>query len=225
MKGQRGFTIIEVLISIAILATISALLWSSFSQTVKVKQKVEAIEDRTTQVRTAVGRVARDLAMAYISDHEDPTISERRTQFVGRSRGGGVDQLLFSYMGHQRLYRDAAESETALVSYYGAPDPLDRRKVNLMRRETRRLQAVDPKQIAGESYILCEDVVRLKLSYYDRLKKQWRDEWSTLSADGEQYLPWRVRIELVVRDERDREVSYMTEAHILLPERIGWIPQ
>jgi general secretion pathway protein J len=224
MKSQRGFTLIEVMVSVGIIAMVAAMIWGSFSQTTKLKKKVEAIQDRTSQVRMAVSRMAREFAMAYISDHEDPTISDKRTFFDGRTRGP-TDEVTFSYMGHVRLYKDAAESDTALVQYFVASDPDDRRKSNLMRRETRRLQAVDPSQIPGETFVLCEDVVRFKLSYYDRQKKEWRDEWSTKSADGQQYLPWRIKITLIVRDERGVEVPYVTETHTMLAERIGWTPQ
>jgi general secretion pathway protein J len=224
MNRQRGFTLIEVMVSVAIIAMVSAMIWGSFSQTTKLKKKVESIQDRTSQTRMAVSRMARELAMAYISDHEDPTISDKRTFFEGKSHGA-TDDITFSYMGHVRLYKDAAESDTALVQYFVASDPDDRRKQNLMRRETRRLQMLDPSQIPGETFVLCEDVVRFKLQYYDRTRKEWKDEWSTRNADGAQYLPWRIKITLIVRDERGVEVPYVTETHTMLTERIGWTPQ
>jgi len=222
---SAGFTLIEVMVSVGILAMVSALLWGSFSQTTKTMRKIESIQDRTSQVRMAMERMAHEIAMAYISDHEDPTTTDKRTLFEGRSRGGGVDELTFSYLGHQRLYKDVAESDTATVMYFGESDPVDRHKLNLVRRETRRLQPGDPRRQAGDTYILCENVVRMKLQFYDRQKKEWRDEWSTVSADGQQYLPWRVKITLTVRDERGSEVPFVTETRTMLTERIGWTPQ
>ena len=65
---------------------------------------------------------------------------------------------MFSTFAHQRLRAGAAEGDTALISYFGERDPDDRRILNLMRRETRRLQAEDPELLTGESYILCPDV-------------------------------------------------------------------
>ena len=38
--------------------------------------------------------------------------------------------------------------------YYAEPDPIDRSAMNLMRRETRRLEQKDPRTIPGEAYIL-----------------------------------------------------------------------
>jgi general secretion pathway protein J len=223
-RRQAGFTLVEVMVASAILAIISGLLWGSLSQTANTKKHIEAIQDRNSQVRMALARMSREIAMAYISDHEDPTIADKRTRFDAHPRGS-IDEVTFSYMGHQRLYKDAAESDTAVVMYYGEPDPLDRRKTNLMRRESRRLQASDPRRGPGDAYVLCEDVVRFKVNYYDRQKKEWVDEWSTVNADGQQYLPWRVRLQLIVRDERGKEVPFVTETRTMLTERIGWTPQ
>ena len=51
--------------------------------------------------------------------------------------------------------------------YYAEPDPDDRSVINLMRRETRRLEAADPSTLLGESYVLCPGISRLKFSFYD----------------------------------------------------------
>jgi general secretion pathway protein J len=212
------------MVSIGILALVSGMVWSSMSQTATLKQKVEALQDRTSQVRMAMNRMAREIAMAYISDHEDPTIQAKRTMFDGHPKGSGHD-LTFSYQGHMRLYKDAAESDTALVTYSLEFDPENRGRQNLVRRETRRLQPLEPQQIAADSYVLCEDVTRFKLTYYDRQKKDWQEQWSTINADGQQYLPWRVKIELTVRDERGVEQTFTTETRTMLTERIGWTPQ
>jgi general secretion pathway protein J len=89
-----------------------------------------------------------------------------------------------------------------------------------MRRETRRLQADDPKSLLGEAYVLCPDVARVKFSFYDFKKKEWEKEWNTHTV-GAEYLPSHVRITLVVIDEHGEEVTYSTDARIRVTERIG----
>jgi hypothetical protein len=106
------------------------------------------------------------------------------------------------------------------VTYYGDRDPDDPKVTNLMRRETRRLQADDPKAITGESYILCPDVVRVKFSFYDFKKKEWESEWNTHTI-GAEFLPSHVRITLTVYDEQGREVTYSTDARVRMTERLG----
>jgi prepilin-type N-terminal cleavage/methylation domain-containing protein len=158
-KSASGFTLIEVMLALAILTFITAIMWGSFSQTATDKRAIEAAQDRLHTVRVALARMSREIEMAFLSDAENTALVEKRTFFVGSSHGD-VDELSFSTFAHQRLRGGLAEADTAVVRYYGERDPDDRRILNLMHRETRRLQAEEPKTIAGEAYVLCPDVAR-----------------------------------------------------------------
>jgi general secretion pathway protein J len=217
-----GFTLLEIMIALAILAFVTTIMWGSFSQTVTNKRAIEAAQDRAHTVRVALLRMAREIEMAYLSD-EPGTTADRRTMFEGTSRGD-VDELTFSAFAHQRLRGGLNEGDTALITYFGERDPDDRRILNLMRRETRRLQLDNPKAISGEAYILCPDVSRVKFEYYDYKKKEWVNDWSTVSASGYQYPPSHVRITLTVIDERGQEVSYSTDARVQTMEKVGYRP-
>jgi hypothetical protein len=72
--------------------------------------------------------------------------------------------------------------------------------------------------------VLCPDVAKLKITYYDYKKKEWENEWSTTTASGYQYLPSHVRIALTVIDERGQEVTYTTDARIHVTDRVGYRP-
>ena len=212
---------IELMLALAIFAFITTIMWGSFAQTANSKKVIQSEQERAHAVRVALMRMAREIEMAYVSDNENTAIANRRTLFVG-SAHGDVDELMFSTFGHQRLRAGAAEADTSLVTYYGARDPDDRRVLNLMRRETRRLQAEDPSTLPGEGYILCPDVARVRFLYYDHKKKEWETDWSTLDASGMSYLPTHVRIQLTVIDERGAEVSYSTDARIQITEKVGY---
>jgi len=220
---SSGFTLIEVMLALAILTFVTAIMWGSFSQTVANKKAIEAAQERTHTVRVALMRMAREIEMAYLSGSENTAMVERRTFLVGSSHGD-VDELQFSSFAHQRLRGGLAEGDTSLISYYGERDPEDRRVLNLMRRETRRLQQENPSDIPGEAYILCPDVSRVKFSYYDQKLKEWVNDWSTLNASGPQYLPTHIRITLTVIDERGQEVSYTTDARIQMTEKVDYKP-
>lgn len=214
---------IELMLALAIFAFITTIMWGSFAQTVNSKKVITSEQDRAHAVRVALMRMAREIEMAYVSDNENTAIANRRTLFVG-SAHTDVDELMFSTFAHQRLRAGAAEGDTSLITYYGARDPDDRRILNLMRRETRRLQAEDPTTLPAEGYVLCPDVARVKLLYYDHKKKEWESDWSTLDASGMPYLPTHVRIQLTVIDERGAEVSYSTDARIQITEKVGYRP-
>jgi len=219
----QGFTLIEVMVAVTILAFITTILFGAFSQTATTKAAITAAQERTHTARAALMRMARELEMAFLSDSENTALQERRTMFVAAPHND-VDELRFSAFGHQRLHADAAEADTAVISYYGDRDPENRSILNLMRRETRRLQALDPKTIPGEGYVLCPNVSRLKFSFYDYKKKEWKEDWSTIGADGVQYLPSAVRVTLTVIDERGIEVPYATTARIQMTEYVSYKP-
>jgi general secretion pathway protein J len=227
MRRARGFTLIEVMVAVSILAIITTLTWASFKQTFNTKSAIEAQAGRYRTVRLALDRLARELSMAYVSQDEDTSQAERRTRFVSKHRSD-IDELLFSYLGHQRLYQDANEADTALVGYYAARDRDDSRKTNLMRRETRRLSNYKLDEQPGEADIVCDDVVRLKLDFYDARsdKKAWVEEWNTTSTDGQpDRLPSKIRITLTVRDERGKEVPFQTEVRVAMSEPLNNQPR
>jgi general secretion pathway protein J len=220
---SAGFTMIELMLAMAIFAFLTTIMWSSFSQTANSKKVIQSEQERAHSVRVALMRMARELEMAYLSDNENTAISRRRTFFAASSRAA-VDEVTFASFAHQRLRAGAAEGDSTLISYFGETDPDDRRVLNLMRRETRRLQAEDPSTLLGEAYILCPDVTRVKFAFYDHRKKEWQTDWTTLDASGTPYLPAHVRITLTVIDERGKEVSYSTDARIQITENVSYRP-
>ena len=217
---SAAFTLIEVMLVMAILATLTTLMWSAFSQAARSKKRIESAQDRTHTVRVALLRMAREIEMAFLSENNTISIDQVRTRLVAISHPD-VDELTFSSFAHQRLRGGAPESDTSNITYYGERDPEDRNILNLMRRETRRLQAAEPAAIPGETYVLCPDIVRVKFAYYDYRKKEWHEDWNT-RVPGMSFLPSHVRISLTVRDERGKEISYATDARIQMTELVGY---
>ena len=222
IKPQSGFTLIEVMLALALMAFVTSILWGTMAQTAKVKKRVEEAQDRTHTVRVALMRMSREIEMAFVSFEATGT-QERRTMFSGSSHND-FDELRFSWFGHQRLRADAPEGDTALVTYFFEPDPDDSTLTDLLRRETRRLEAKDPKLIPGETYLLCPAISRLKFAYYDYKQKDWREEWDTTTADGMQYLPTQVRISLTVFDERGVPITFISIARLHALERVDYRP-
>jgi general secretion pathway protein J len=221
---RRGFTLLEVMVAVAILAVVTTMTWGSMTKTFHTKRAIEDAAGRYRTVRVALDRMARDIGQAFLSQNEDTAQPERRTLFVGKNKFG-VSELRFSYFGHQRLYQDANECDTAQVGYYSLRNR-ETGKTDLMRRETRRLQHLKLDDNPGETDTLCDDVVKLKFDYWDSRDKQWREEWDTTAADGQpDRLPARVRVTLTVHDERGREVPFSTEIRVAMQEPLNSRPQ
>ena len=219
---QHGFTLVEIMLALTLMAFLTSLLWGTMAQTAKVKKRIEQAQDRTHTVRVALMRMSREIEMAYVAFEQTGT-QERRTMFSGIAHGE-FDELRFSWFGHLRFRADQAEGDTAQVSYFSQLDPENSMLTNLLRRETRRLEAKDPKLIPGETYLLCPAISRLKFAYYDYKQKDWREEWDTTKADGQTYLPTQVRISLTVLDERGVPVTFTSIARLHTLERVEYKP-
>ncbi len=218
-RRQAGFTLIEVMVSIGILSTITLMLWASSQGAFKTKKGVESKMARYRVARLAMDRILRDVQMAYLSNNNIPgTEQTPRTYFDGVHRPD-IDELRFTYFGHQRLYAESKEGDTAAIGYFGQRDKSDGGKLNLWRKETRRIAAerIDNGNIPGEAEVIADDVVKLELHYYEPVRKEWLESWRTNQADGmPNRLPSRVKVKLVIRDDRGEELPLESEVRIAM---------
>lgn len=65
MRNQKGFTLIELMITIAILATLTILTTQAITQAVKAKVKLQDQQDDVSRMRDAMRLIERDLNLAY----------------------------------------------------------------------------------------------------------------------------------------------------------------
>lgn len=220
-RAQAGFTLIEVMLSIAILAGASALIWGSFSLTSRGKEKAQRMIDRYQQLRLAMNRMAREISMAYLSKNDRFGTDNPRTMFVSDDQGRS-GMLTFSALGHVRLRENAKECDQSVVRYFVESDPERQGQSNLMRRESRRLGLEHPGE-EGPAYVMLEDVEAVKFEFWDAISEEWRDSWNTRSADGQpDRLPDKVRIELTMKDETGETITLRTATRPQLKDALWY---
>ena len=103
---QRGFTLVEMLISLAIIGFMMLIAWSSIIQTTRAKKHYEGVQDRYREVRVALGRLEKDLSMAYLSSNQSTLSPEPMVFFVGERllsltvtfRGLRVHELIMPFL-------------------------------------------------------------------------------------------------------------------------------
>lgn len=215
---RGGFTLLEALISLAIMAFMGVLIWGSFGPSWQLKQTVEEQADRDAEIRLAMNRMAREISMAFLSnDYDKARYRQMLTVFDGRHNAGGRDTLTFTSLSHQRLYENALESDQSLIQYRIAEDPQVSGQYNLMRREKTVFD--DEPERGGTEDVLCENVQGLELLYWDQVKREWVEDWSTLDVDRANTLPFRVKITLsVTGNDGTSKETYTTQAWIVLPQ-------
>jgi general secretion pathway protein J len=220
-----GFTLVEVLIAISIVAIIGSLVFGSFARTFESRDVATRLQERSHLVRQAMERMARELSMAFIYDcQERPSATgEPKMRSVFRmDREGKVDRAQFFTFAHLRLQRDARESDQSLVSYYGENDPEELSRTNLMRREKVHLSG-DPDD-GGTAEVLLPDVEAVHFDLWDESKQDWAEEWNCQQIERLNQLPRLVRIRVTVRGENGEEQDYTTVARIFVNKPLfNWI--
>lgn len=196
---SRGLTLLEVLVSIGILALIATLIYGAFDGMARSRAGLTRLDDRYQQGRSALARMSRELESAFLSMHQPALQSQqvRITAFVGKNQSKN-DRVDFVSFSHRRLGRDLHESDQNELSYFIAVDPDRRDKYDLVRREQKEIDLEPGK--GGVINVICEDVTELELSYLDPLTGEWTETWDSTQAAGQfQRLPLQVKIRLVLR--------------------------
>jgi general secretion pathway protein J len=220
-RAQAGFTLLEVMIAMAILAFMMSMAWYTVNTTARAKDRVEARQLRNHEIRVAMEQLVRDIESAYISANENQNAPEQRTHFIGKSHGT-VDELRFSSLGHRVLWANANESSQTLISYSAESDRKNPGTTNLIRREARRLTDEQWEREPAELDILLRDVSKVRFEYYDWKDQEWKDTWDSTKADAQRgRLPLRVKIEVEVPlKDRSETITFTTQARIMMQEEL-----
>jgi general secretion pathway protein J len=212
---KRGFTLIEVVIAVALTAFIGVIIGVTFNTTIVNKEIIEHQSEKSRMLRTCMSRMVREIAAAYVSDRYDSRryrdAFDRPTNFIGAR-----DKLLFTSLAHQRLYADAKESDQMVVEYSvkSSPEPKSNGRSDLMRREKVLLE--ERMERGGTEDTLYEGVKKIEFQYWNTERKQWDDEWDTRRPEKKSVLPSRVKITMTTLDEDKKEVKYTTQTRIML---------
>lgn len=188
---SKGFTLLEVLLALTILAVIMTSIYGSFSTSGRNVERAEEVRDGTDRARTLIARLANDIANACIIGGMSETFFYGK-KFETEEGKRRLDSIHLTTLTNWRK-PDSKEMELWEVGYFFQERPDGKGRV-LMRKEKRELStAVLPRE-GGVDYMLTDAVQALQLRYYNGAK--WTDEWT---QGG---LPKAVDIVLTIADGR-----------------------
>ncbi len=218
-RRARGFTLIEVMIAVSITAIVGAMALGAFQRSSAARQAVAEQDERIGGARAALGRMARELSSAFLSDHFDRRrYRDRPTVFKGRD-GGDRDSVLFATMAHTRSLRDAKESDQSVVEYFVDADPAAPGSYALFRREKIRID--DEPDRGGTKAPLLGNVTGFDVTSWDWQRQEWARDWSTAPGDRPM-LPTRVRVRLTLRMPDGKDRTCETQARIAIPRPLDF---
>lgn len=174
-SAHSGFTLIEVVVAIGILAVVMTIVYGAFSRSMDVTRETAEVTDRVRQVQIVTERLVDELSAAYWFD-------EKRGRFVGTKDTASpddtrLDRLEWTTFAHRRYVGDQPESDVAEVTYRVEPAP-GASAGRLVRDE--RINLLADGAWAAHTDELADGVAEFRLRYLRG--GDWADAWDAASA-------------------------------------------
>lgn len=203
-RKEAGFTLIEIMMALAILGLIMALVSVSFTNTVRARQRIEGQMDLYQMGRLALDTISRDIASAYLSNTSAMLQENEITGFFGKDGTEGDapnDELHFVTLARSDLLPGPDITE---VGYFLTPiKDMDAKFLQ------RRVDPFPDLEISegGTVYDLAELVVGLNFRYLDH-ENQWNDTWDSVMNEG--ILPQAVEVTINFKGLRGEKATLRT---------------
>jgi len=214
---MKGFTLLEVLVSMAILVIIMAALYSAYTTNVEAIQIARQNGEVHQTARIVLDRMTKDLqsALMQVSIPSDKI----KLGLVGEDHeidGRRADRMDFTTVTHLPLTEKGPASDLCEIGYLVEEDSEDKVLV-LLRRDD---PSVDEDFTKGGSLQeMARNVLEFSLTYQDSRGEE-SDKWNTLEGMPASGLPVLIKVRLVLKDELNREHVFSTTIHPELAERM-----
>lgn len=199
---QEGFTLLEVLVAIAIFAVIIVTLFSSYTGSLRLMKAAEPQADLYRQARVTLSRIADDLESAYYINGEDDLFAGVNEVVDLRD----ADFLTFKSRAHISFTIESSPVGVTVISYYveEADDGL------ILFRSDTPVYAKQPDE-KSQGIILCDRMAGINFQYFDAEGDSY-DEWSLTDEARDGKLPSRVSIQLLLNgiDQKSPILTFTT---------------
>ncbi len=201
-NARRGFTLLEVVVAIALLALIGVLTFETVANALDARDWLEKDDDANQSARIAMDRLHRDFELAWLTPNIQ-AVNTFKTIFIAKNED--PDQIWFTSLSHRRIHQNARESDETEITYWTEDDPNADNALVLLRREAPRIDQEPEKD--GTILPLAYGVKTFNVRFLDPTTNEWKDEWDTTGADTPYRLPRAVRIvlEMLAPDPDDPE--------------------
>ncbi|MCK4785310.1 MAG: prepilin-type N-terminal cleavage/methylation domain-containing protein [Desulfobacteraceae bacterium] len=214
LSRRRGFTLLEVLIAIVILATVLSTVFASYTATFRIVDETESQAEIYQMARIALERIVEDLESALCSPGkaEESEDKDQLFEFAGEDdeiSGRSADTLRFSSRAHIEFGDEDQRCGIAEISYYVDEDEEE----GFVLYRSDRLQLEDAPEEGKGGLPLCERLSSVDFTYYDAEGEEY-DSWDPSSEDG---MPHRVSISLQFANPANPETPLKFFTSVALP--------
>jgi prepilin-type N-terminal cleavage/methylation domain-containing protein len=229
VQQARGFTLLEVMIALGIMAIIFVVLFTTYSAAVDRAARARELSQMYHEARVVLDLMANDLRAAYVKDEvaqAQQTLQERRAPsyfFVGEDHTENsvpLDKLRFSTFIPQSR-PDTPGVDVCRVTYTLEPvtEPPQGSLTEAPPRKAllRRVNcSLDPEATDQDQLFLLTELARgLDFKYYDDKGTEYQ-EWNSQQPQGGKRLPAHVKITLLIADPQGQLHPFAMSSELVL---------
>jgi general secretion pathway protein J len=170
-QNPDGFTLLELLVAVAIFAVLSAMAYGGLRNVIDNSQQTESAMQRMQQVQLAMLKISRDLTQLSARSIRDEYGNTSNYILTGQ----GDDIFIEFTRSGRRNPAEMLRSHLQRVAYKIEENTLSR----LHWPHLDRTQEMQPYES-----VLLEQVERVSVRFLDN-DNEWHDEWPPLSATGQ----------------------------------------
>jgi len=218
VRGE-GFTLLEVLVSMAILAVVITAVYEAFVSNVGSVKAARQGEQVNQTARIVLERLSQDLICAVVDSPKKPEKVKLGMVCDDREEERhAADRIDFTSFSHVNGLGAGPATDLCEIGYSMEKDP-DGEGFILYRRDT--TPPDDDLLNGGRRFQLARNVGGLNFRFEDA-EEQDVDSWDTFAGEKKGVLPCLVTIELTVLDDEGKGHFFVTSIHpALSPARGG----
>lgn len=195
--GDRGFTILEILVAFFILTILLGLLYEAVKDTATLGQKIRKKNRIDANIELAFMKIRQEMISVYINTN-DPL-----TYFIGSPQYSADDEhdtLLFTSMAQTRLMQNAPVSHMEGIQYILLPEKKGKGYLLAHEQDTNLLSFGTQAVVADP---LLHHVKSLRILYFDG--HEWTNQWNSLQSH---LVPLLVKMEISIKEDKGPEKTF-----------------
>ena len=209
--SREGFTLIEIMVAIALSSIIIIMLYAAHSAVIKSIHKLTGVADFYENINLAIRKIDRDISCLYYNRRNKKLCfigeSNYETPYNGKFNFVTIDHNEFLMLAD--IKSPCPKDDVKEVGYFLEPMEEVPGLFYLMRREENNYD--DEPESGGETNILLENVVDLKFEFKSRLSR----DWSKKVNSRETYrIPSLVKVTLTVRDYNEKDEPFIFSIYV-----------
>ncbi|HDR15465.1 MAG TPA: type II secretion system protein [Desulfobacteraceae bacterium] len=217
-ENEKGFTLIEILVSASLFAVLLSLLFGSYRASLGIMEKVGADTEIYDMARVAIDRISEDLESSFLPAVDGGKTGSGRVfgAFEGRDRTlGEYGGDFLRFLSRARVVLDGSGGlpvESEII--YDPREQDDGETLALFRVDTPFGTEVPDEGSGG--YILCEKLTGVNFTYHRGDEEL--DGWDSTDVRMSGRMPHRVTVKLFFKDPAAPETPFIFTTDVVIPE-------